>query len=70
MSKEIHNLLKIENDKTTIFTKKADIERLKKDSEMFGTTVKNRCIKDIKLAKVVTYLKMTAMSKDLLCLAK
>lgn len=47
-------------NKTTIFTKKADIERLKKDSEMFGTALTNRVIKDIKLAKVVTYLKMTA----------
>ena len=47
-------------NKTTIFTKKADIERLKKDSEMFGTAVKNRVVKDVKLAKAVTYLKMTA----------
>ena len=47
-------------NKTTVFTKKTDIEHLKKDSEMFGTAVKNRCIKDIKLAKAVTYLKITA----------
>lgn len=47
-------------NKTTVFTKKSDIEHLKKDSEMFGTAVKNRVIKDIKLAKAVTYLKMTA----------
>lgn len=47
-------------NKTTVFTKKTDIEHLKKDSEMFGAAVKNRCIKDIKLAKAVTYLKMTA----------
>lgn len=46
-------------NKTTIFTKKADIERLKKDSEMFGVALNNRVIKDLKLAKVVTYLKMT-----------
>lgn len=46
--------------KTTIFTKKADIERLKKDSEMFGSALENRVIKDLKLAKAVTCLKMTA----------
>lgn len=46
--------------KTTIFTKKTDIERLKKDSEMFEAAIKNRVNKDIKLAKAVTYLKMTA----------
>lgn len=46
--------------KTTIFTKKADIERLKKDSEMFGTALTNRVIKDLKLATAVTCLKMTA----------
>lgn len=46
--------------KTTIFTKKSTIDKLKKDSEMYGAAVKNRVIKDLKLAKAVTYLKMTA----------